>query len=250
MVEALKSRVSDVILYLFALLAKDASEMKGTGPLLVIAPHPDDDILSCGATIARARQAGLTVAVVYVTDGSASSVSASISPAALVAMRALEAEAALDVLGCPAGTARFLNVPDNHAQGNIAGIAEQLRSIIVELKPRRICSPYGIDPHPDHRAVAEAVRLLLQDGSITCELFEYPRFQPISAVSHLFNPAIWSRLRSVQADDLIQLKASALRLHRTQCENITGETEWQTLPAHWVRMFFNNQELFLEKSRT
>ena len=36
---------------------------------LVVAPHPDDDVLGCGGTIARKRSLGVDVAVVVLTDG-------------------------------------------------------------------------------------------------------------------------------------------------------------------------------------
>ena len=39
--------------------------------LLVVAPHPDDDVLGCGALIARVAP-HMPVRVVYVTDGTAS----------------------------------------------------------------------------------------------------------------------------------------------------------------------------------
>ena len=39
--------------------------------LIVVAPHPDDDVLGCGALIARVAP-HLPVRVIYVTDGAAS----------------------------------------------------------------------------------------------------------------------------------------------------------------------------------
>ena len=36
---------------------------------LVLAPHPDDEIVACGITALRARQAGIRVLVLYLTTG-------------------------------------------------------------------------------------------------------------------------------------------------------------------------------------
>ncbi len=45
--------------------------LRTASALIVIAPHPDDDVLGCGALIARASM-HLPVRVIYLTDGSAS----------------------------------------------------------------------------------------------------------------------------------------------------------------------------------
>src|SRR5262245_30184806 len=39
------------------------------GPVLVVAPHPDDETIGCGATLALHARRGDTVHVVVVTDG-------------------------------------------------------------------------------------------------------------------------------------------------------------------------------------
>ena len=41
----------------------------GSGRIVVLAPHMDDETLGCGGTIARHVQAGAQVTVVFLTDG-------------------------------------------------------------------------------------------------------------------------------------------------------------------------------------
>ena len=43
----------------------------GNGPALVIAPHPDDEVLGAGGTIARLADQGRAVHVAVVTRGRA-----------------------------------------------------------------------------------------------------------------------------------------------------------------------------------
>src|SRR5829696_1206258 len=49
--------------------ARDETAAVAARGCLVIAPHPDDETLGCGATIARKRAAGTPVRVVIVADG-------------------------------------------------------------------------------------------------------------------------------------------------------------------------------------
>ena len=42
------------------------------GPIVVVAPHPDDELLAIGATLAAASDAGTEITIVAVTDGEAS----------------------------------------------------------------------------------------------------------------------------------------------------------------------------------
>ena len=65
------------------------------GPLLVIAPHPDDETLGCGGLIIRERLAGRLVRIVFLTDGSQSHRDhPSLTPTALAKLRKAEAVAA------------------------------------------------------------------------------------------------------------------------------------------------------------
>ena len=50
-------------------VARDETSTTGTRSALVLAPHPDDETLGCGATILRKVAAGTPVHVLVVTDG-------------------------------------------------------------------------------------------------------------------------------------------------------------------------------------
>ena len=40
--------------------------------ICVVSPHPDDDVLGCGGTLALASANGAALCILYVTDGAAS----------------------------------------------------------------------------------------------------------------------------------------------------------------------------------
>ena len=121
---AVKQCILNVFLHVFYACARDIDVEAETGPCLIIAPHPDDEILGCGAVIQRARNAGRFVYVVIVTDGSASSRSSIIQPNELAALRREEACEACGILGVEAGNIVFLSFSDGQASAQIDGIAE------------------------------------------------------------------------------------------------------------------------------
>jgi LmbE family N-acetylglucosaminyl deacetylase len=90
--------------------------------ILVLAPHPDDEVLGAGGLLRKAVRRGLATRVVFLTNGDSNEWSflawrkrPVILPQAVLAMGALrrqEALAAAAVLGVPAGNLSFLGYPD------------------------------------------------------------------------------------------------------------------------------------------
>ena len=136
--------------------------LRGFDRLVVVAPHPDDDVLGCGGTLAAAAAIGLAAVVVYVTDGSASHVgSAAYPPARLREVREREARAALTALGITTEP-RFLRIADgtvadldaNENDAVVAAIADATNASANAL----MMGPWLRDHHADHVAVASLVR--------------------------------------------------------------------------------------------
>jgi N-acetylglucosamine malate deacetylase 1 len=120
------------------------------GPVLVIAPHPDDEVLGCGGTIARLADDGCTVHVAIVTRGHAPR----FAPDAVAAVRR-EADAAHALLGV--AQTHFLDFPAAeldtvpHAQINGA-----MSKLFAEVQPATIFVPFVGDIHLDHQIVFQS----------------------------------------------------------------------------------------------
>ena len=117
------------------------------GPVLVIAPHPDDEVLGCGGTMAKLAAGGCEIHVAVVTEGRPPAYSS--ERIALVRQEAEAAHARLGVhathwLGQPA--AGLFETP--HSQVNAA-----LQTIVSHLEPQVMLIPFVGDMHLDHQMV-------------------------------------------------------------------------------------------------
>ena len=120
------------------------------GSLLVLAPHPDDEVLGCGGLIIAHRERGFPVSVVVMTDGGRGEPGKT-SDAEYREARRAESRAAAEVLGGVDLT--FLDVPD----GGLAAhpeAADAVREVIRARKPATLVFPSPFEMHPDHRATA------------------------------------------------------------------------------------------------
>ena len=139
--------------------------------LVVVAPHPDDEILACGALIAQQIGAAQKVLVVYVTDGDASHGRIGVAARqALGQTRRLESTRGLLALGAKGAAMMRLGIPD----GAIAGHHSQLWSRLLQIvQPRDVVVTTWLhDGHPDHEATARVTRMAC--ALVGCKLIEAP----------------------------------------------------------------------------
>jgi LmbE family N-acetylglucosaminyl deacetylase len=128
------------------------------GHVLVVAAHPDDEVLGCGGTIARLAAAGRAVQVLLLADGenSRAAVDSSGVAAGAVAARNAAAEQACRLLGC-AGV-EFLALPDNRMDGLVLlDVVKEIEKRIVCYAPTTVLTHHGGDVNVDHRVVHQAV---------------------------------------------------------------------------------------------
>ena len=123
--------------------------------VLVLAPHPDDEIFGCGGALAIYRAQGADIQVVVLTDGAA--LADAQDKAATAQTRADETQVALKVLGI--APAQFWGWPDRqlaHDPSWMDRLRPELATADVVLAP----SPTEI--HPDHAALGRGLLRELQ----------------------------------------------------------------------------------------
>ncbi|RYG73949.1 PIG-L family deacetylase [bacterium] len=89
--------------------------LKTWGKTLAIAPHQDDESLSCGGTLALLAKMRVQTAVLWISDGAASHANSKIyHPTKLTNLREAEAKMALEKLGISRRKSYFLRLPDGN----------------------------------------------------------------------------------------------------------------------------------------
>ena len=130
-------------------------------PVLVLAPHPDDEVFGCGGAIVQLLATGAEVRLVILTDGAAQ------GEASIRRAEALEASLRLGL-----EEPDFWELADRSLQPDDRHLADRLRALLTELAPQLILVPSPAEIHPDHRAVAVLVYNLMQSTSGDGELHE------------------------------------------------------------------------------
>lgn len=142
----------------------DAARLLGER-LLVLAPHPDDEVIGCGGLVAQHIAQQRAVRVVVTTDGAEAEPSAA-DRDAYRAQRESESRRALAMLGD--ADIHFLRFADRALDD---AVSVPLREHLLAFKPDLICVPSPVEVHPDHLALSRAFCDLVQrDASLFADL--------------------------------------------------------------------------------
>lgn len=239
---------------------RDPAAPMTDAPTLVLAPHPDDETLGCGALIARKAAAGTPVSVLFACDGRHSHRSERITPVTLAALRRREALAACARIGVGPERVTFLDHEDQRLAEAGDDLVRRIAALAAASGAREVFAPSGLDGHPDHRALSAAARAALAGLSPRPVLYEYPVWfwdarawvepgaprwrqaaqmavRPLAFLAHA-RPAV------VEAGPFLEAKRRALAEHRSQTENLTGEPGWATLDPGFLRHLMAGEEIF------
>ena len=121
---------------------------------VIVAAHPDDEVLGPGGTAAMLAAAGAQLRVIAVTDGEASH-GGQADRAALIRRRIGERRAALHALGAGQAEVIRLGLPDAAFDDRDADIAAALDGLVTGFDA--CLASWARDEHADHDAVGRAV---------------------------------------------------------------------------------------------
>jgi len=129
-----------------------------TQSILVIAAHPDDEVLGCGAAIAKHADLGDSVNIIIVAEGVTSRQSSRNRNKAASHLSALSnsSQKAASILGAKSST--NLSYPDNRLDSVcLLDLVKEIEDQIDDLKPDVVYTHHSSDLNIDHRVVHQAV---------------------------------------------------------------------------------------------
>lgn len=135
-------------------------------PVIVLAPHPDDETLAAGGFIAAQCARGMDLTVIAATDGE----NAYERNQGLAETRREEQVCALARLGVPEQKVIRLGLVDSGVTGQEEELIARLRPLITGRT--QIIAPWAGDFHPDHEACGRAASVVAREsGAVLISYF-------------------------------------------------------------------------------
>jgi LmbE family N-acetylglucosaminyl deacetylase/glycosyltransferase involved in cell wall biosynthesis len=122
--------------------------------VLVLAAHPDDEVLGAGGFLALCGERGSTVRIWIATDGTAQE-GVDGEDAAYGELRREESRRAARALGVEPPT--FAGLRDRTLDSETGPLAKAVAEQLADFEPDLVLCPSPAEIHPDHRALAETL---------------------------------------------------------------------------------------------
>lgn len=210
--------------------------------LIVLAAHPDDEILGAGGMMIAAAAAGIEVVPICFSDGSGSHPgSPTLSPEELGVRRRDELDVATKVLGL--GVSRWSGLTDGKLGHEHTAMTSILDGVCDESPDQStgLLAVWEDDGHPDHEAVGRCAReVAIRRG---LDLWQYPIWMWHWATPG--DPQVpWDRLRSHRLSTTARdTKRAAIKAFETQINPLSPDPADQpVLPPHVLERLTRTHE--------
>ena len=221
--------------------------------ILIVAPHPDDEIISCGGLIQRMVKNKAKIKIIYISNGENNLISLisqikhkqPLNETKLSKKRISEAKNATKILGVNSNNLIFLGYPDsyikniyskkhflhkNQKQYTKTNLVKKLKQIITKYQPNIIITPHPKDKDPDHQATTLFVQKIIKNLNSKPQLYTYLIHYPFYPSSKkiqintsifppqkLYQPHNWYSLELSQQQK--QNKLTAVNQNQSQISN-------------------------------
>jgi len=219
-------------------LAMDPAATRLSAPrrIVVLAPHPDDEVVACGVAAMRAVRKGARVSVLYLTTG--------VPPcetlwfwqrrgyAAREQRRLDEAAGAASLLGL--GSSGVLHIPSRRLLHHLDRAEVEIGRVLDGVGATELWVPAFEGAHQDHDA-ANALAARFRDRLPVLEFAAY-NYAGGRAHSNRFPEGSAGVVELRASREEAELKRRALELYRSERGNLrhirVGEEQYRLLPRH------------------
>ncbi|MGW2859658.1 PIG-L deacetylase family protein [Streptomyces sp. SDr-06] len=185
--------------------------MTGITDVLVVAPHPDDDVIGCGGSIAKHVRDGARVTVVIVIGRERSALDDEVSDAGFAA----ETEASAKALGVH----RVVQLEEPSRDFALTRrVHLDLVRVLREVRPHVVYLPHDNDDDVEHRMVHQLATEALWMAQSS--FFQEAGPEPMPAPRLVLGYEVWAPMARFQyAEDIggqIEAKVEAMRAYVSQ----------------------------------
>jgi LmbE family N-acetylglucosaminyl deacetylase len=209
---------------------------------IFFAPHPDDETLACGGTIALKAAGGEDVVVVIMTDGRNSHKMMGIeedpSPSELIGIRRRECEKAASILGVKRENLLFLGFEDIHLYESREAAQARVSKILAAHSPSEVFIPARNEFHPDHISTNLIVSRSLKELGFSPVVNEYnvvPTIEPRSCIETV----------AVDISDTLGKKKEAIKVYKSQINIFSPKQKHPVVNSQQLFLFMRDRERFL-----
>jgi len=203
---------------------------KGAGNVLVLSPHPDDELIGCGGTLLGLARNGAKIHVVQMTEGATCKALKQCSEGERRQLRVDEARSVAEQfdfeLTCWPTRA-------DYALENTAQTRARLCSLLTDLQPKLVFIPSATDRHPEHRLAYEIFMEVFHESDLAADVYQFPVWgflQPdiAVAVANDFDAvleALYLYKKAMKAEDYVSRCRALACYHSGRLKRRSGPVE-------------------------
>lgn len=173
MLRLIKDFIRQIRVTIIQCLLHRSTSLQLKDKVLIVAPHPDDEVLGCSGLIQRMIENGKQVHIVILSGGGKSHQSCChIDESTLIDSRRNLSRKAAEILGLPLNQLHFLDYPDGRISYNDPE-TQRLQTLIEKISPDAIFVPHKGEGWSDHIEAGKIVREIIRTKTTPIQLYEY-----------------------------------------------------------------------------
>ena len=207
--------------------------MINNSKILIIAAHPDDEVLGCGGSIAKFIKNGANVEMLIVAEGETARDKEFNINKRINSIKKREECALLSAKAMGVNNVKFTRLPDNRLdQYYLIDVAKLIEKAIFSFKPEIIFTHNGSDLNVDHRIVFQSTITACRpvEGLSVKSIFSWENMSSTewssSKIGVSFNPNVF-----IDISDTILIKKRALTYYKNEMRKYPHPRSWEAIEA-------------------